>query len=205
MQRFNQHYKLVKDCLLDLCRGVAPNISDEEIATLVRGSIVPEISVRTSVLQAIDAEIDLTSLDFCEEIWLACHDDVQENVDLARAIWEDNALELETESAYQTLPYLEVLDKQLRRAAARSLDEIVNSFPDIFHGLVARLQAIYKDKAKPRVPERDEYGMPRKVDLKDPWEARDGIALAFKELASNFKPAGLVDFMQFMEIGRAHV
>lgn len=198
MQRFNQHYKLVKDCLLDLCRGVAPNISDEEIATLVRGSIVPEISVRTSVLQAIDAEIDLTSLDFCEEIWLACHDDVQENVDLARTIWEDNALELETESAYQTLPYLEVLDKQLRRAAARSLDEIVDSFPDIFHGLVARLQAIYKDKAKPRVPERDEYGMPRKVDLKDPWEARDGIALAFKELASNFKPAELVDFMQFM-------
>ncbi|OCK83759.1 ARM repeat-containing protein [Lepidopterella palustris CBS 459.81] len=198
MQRFNQHYKIVKDCLLDLCRGIAPNISDEEISTLVQGTIVPEISVRTSVLQAVDAEIDLTSLDFCEEIWLACHDDVQENADLARSIWEDNGLELELDSAHRTIPYLEVLDKQLRRAAARSLGEIIVSFPDVFHELITRLKEIYKEKAKPRVPERDQYGMPRKVDLRDPWEARDGIALAFKELASGFQPADLVEFMQFM-------
>ncbi|KAF2802017.1 translational activator [Mytilinidion resinicola] len=198
MQRFTQHYKPIKDCLMDLCRGIAANASDDEISALVRGVIVPEISVRTSVLQAIDAEIDLTNLDFCEEIWLACHDDVQENSDFARTIWEDNALEAEGSSAYQILPYLEATDKQLRRAAARSLGELVTDFPDVFDDLIKRLEEIYKDRAKPRVPERDGYGMPRKVDLKDPWESRDGIALTFKYVSPGFKPEHLVAFLQFM-------
>jgi hypothetical protein len=198
MQRFQQHYKPIKDCLMDLCRDVASNISDDEVAALVRGAIVPEISVRTSVLQAIDAEIDLTNLDFCEEIWLACHDDVQENAELARTIWEDNALEAEPNSAYLILPYLEKPDKQLRRAAARSLGELVTNFPDIFNDIMERIEETYKDRAKPRVPERDEYGMPRKMDLKDPWESRDGIALAFKHIAPGFNPKDLVAFLQFM-------
>jgi hypothetical protein len=60
------------------------------------------------------------------------------------------------------------------------------------------LQESYKEKAKPRKPERDEYGMPRKVDLRDPWEARDGIALAFKNLTPSFRDEGLVDFLRFM-------
>ncbi|KAF2203113.1 translational activator [Delitschia confertaspora ATCC 74209] len=198
MQRYNQHYKLIKDCFMDLCRGLAPTITDEEITALLRGTIVPEISVRTTVLQAVDAEIDLINFDFSEEIWLACHDDVEENVDLARTIWEENALELEASSVAQTMPYLDSLDKQLRRAAARSLGETIAKFPDSFNGLLTKLEEEYVEKAKPRVPERDEYGMPRKVDLKDPWESRDGIALAFKEIAPGFKDDDLMSFMHFM-------
>lgn len=198
MQRYNQHYKLVKDCIMDLSRGLAPTITNEELGALLRGTIVPEVSVRTTTLQAIDAELDMNDLKFSEEIFLACHDDVAENVDLAQTIWEDNELELKPEVAHQITPYLESLDKQLRRAAARSLAEIIVKFPATFDKLLAQLQDAYREKAKPRVPERDEYGMPRKVDLRDPWEARDGIALAFKEMTPGFKPDGLVDFMHFL-------
>ncbi|KAF2478194.1 ARM repeat-containing protein [Lindgomyces ingoldianus] len=198
MQRYNQHYKLIKDCLMDLSRGLAPNISDDELGALLRGTIVPEISVRTSTLQAIDAELDLNNMVFSEEIWLECHDDDQENVELARTIWEDNELRLKEDAAAQTLPYLESLDKQLRRAAARSLGETMESFPRIFHNLLQSLQESYREKVKPRVPERDEYGMPRKVDLRDPWEARDGIALAFKEMTPGFMDDDLVNFIRFM-------
>ena len=198
LQRYNQHYKIIKECFMDLCRGLAPTITNDEIKTLLRGAIVPETSVRTTVLQAVDSEIDLSEFDFSEEIWLACHDDVQENSELARTIWEDNELELEEDSIAPTVSYLEVADKQLRRAAARSLGETIVSFPGAFHSLLQNLEDEYKEKAKPRVPERDEFGMPRKVDLRDPWEARDGIALALKEIAPGFKDDDLIDFINFL-------
>src|SRR4051794_31354773 len=146
MQRYNQHYKIIKDCLMDLCRGLAPNISSEELSALLKGTIVPEVSVRTAVLQAIDSELDLDDLKFSEEIWLACHDDVEENVELAQTIWEDNDLELNSGVATQITPYLDSLDKQLRRAAARSLGETVSRFPHIFDELLRILQESYTEK-----------------------------------------------------------
>ncbi|TKA61965.1 hypothetical protein B0A49_11794, partial [Cryomyces minteri] len=198
MQKFNQHYKLIKDCLLDLCRSAAPNATEDEITTVVRGTIVSEVQVRMSVLQAINAEFDLTDRTFYEEIWLAYHDDVQENVDLAKEIWEENDLAAGPDSAPLTLPYLESPDKQVRRAAARALAESVARNRDVFHDILGRLQHTYKDKAKARVPERDEFGMPRKTDLADPWEARNGVALAFKELAVVFTSADLLPFIHFL-------
>lgn len=165
---------------------------------LVRGTIAPQIAVRTSVLQAIAAEIDLTDLDFSEEIWLACHDDAEENIELARAIWDENGLEPEEDSALKTLPYLESTDKQLRRAAARALADCVSQYPHTFKTVLITLDDRYREMAKPRAPELDEYGMPKKVDLRDPWEARSGIALAYKELAAVFEPSELVKFIKFL-------
>ncbi|CBY01879.1 hypothetical protein IAQ61_006478 [Plenodomus lingam] len=198
MQRYQQHYKLIKDCLTNLASGLAPNITNEELGALLRGTIVPETGVRTATLQAIDAELDLNDMDFSEEIWIACHDDVPENADIARTIWEENNLKLEPSAGVQMLPYLDSLDKQLRRAAARSLGEIITKFPETFDDLLRRLQDSYKEMAKPRVPERDEYGMPRKIDLRDPWESRDGIALAYKEMTVGFTPDHLTDFLNFL-------
>ena len=79
MQRYSQHYKLIKDCLSDICRAVAVNTTLQEIAVILRGCIVPQASVRTAVLQAA-RDLDLTDLDFCEELWLENHDDLDENV-----------------------------------------------------------------------------------------------------------------------------
>lgn len=198
MQNYNQHYKLIKDCLADLCRCIAPNITNEEIATLAKGAIVPQISVRTSVLQSISAEVDMSELDFSDEIWLACHDDVDENVELGREIWEESGFQISVESPFKMLPYLESVDKQLRRAAARSLAESVKTLPSTFTKVLERLRSSYQELAKPRVPQLDEYGMPRKMDLSDPWEARNGIALSFKELAPIFKETYLDEFLQFL-------
>ena len=198
MQRYQQHYKLIKDCLTNLASGLAPNINNDELGALLRGTIVPEPAVRTAVLQAIDAELDTNDLKFSEEIFIACHDDVPENAELALTIWDDNELEFDSAAGTQLLTYLDSTDKQLRRATARSIGEIIAKFPDTFDSILKNLQDSYREKAKPRMPERDEYGMPRKVDLRDPWESRDGIALAFKEMTANFSPEGLADFMNFL-------
>ncbi|KAF2759956.1 ARM repeat-containing protein [Pseudovirgaria hyperparasitica] len=198
MQRYTQHYKLVKDLLIDLCRSLAANITVEEISTLVKGTIVPQISVRSSVLQAIDAEIDLSDLTFLQEIWLACHDDVAENVEIAQTIWEDSGFTVRPESATEILPYLESSDKQLRRAAARSTAEIIRLHPTIFQTITASMEAIYKEKAKPREPERDEYGLVKKTNLTDLWEARDGIAHTYRELAPLYVESRVISTIEFM-------
>lgn len=198
MQTYTQHYKIIKDCLADLCRCIAPNITDQEIAILAKGAIVPQVSVRTSVLQSISGDIDMSELDFSEEIWLACHDDVDENVELGRDIWEESGFEISAESPFRMLPYLESSDKQLRRAAARSLAESVKIQPSTFDDVLERLQTSYEELAKPRVPQLDEYGMPKKMDLSDPWEARNGIALAFKQLAPVYKESLLDEFLHFL-------
>ncbi|KAL0254871.1 translational activator of GCN4 [Diplodia seriata] len=198
MQKFTQHFKVVKDCLMDLCRGIGSDLNAEETLAVTKGAIVPQVSVRTSVLQTIDEEVDIIDIDFSEDIWLACHDDVQENVDLAKSIWEANGLELPEDAAFRMLPYLQATDKQLRRAAARSLAECVSIKPDVFESIIKKLQDIYKEMAKPRLPERDRYGMPIKKDLTDPWEARNGVALAFRELASQFRAEDLRPFVSFM-------
>ncbi|RDW60906.1 ARM repeat-containing protein [Coleophoma cylindrospora] len=198
MQNYNQHYKMIKDCLADLCRCIAPNITNKEIAILARGAIVPQVSVRTSVLQSISAEIDLSELDFSEEMWLACHDDVDENIDLGREIWEESGFKITEKSPFTMLPYLESTDKELRRAAARSLAEAAKLQPSTLDDILSRLRSSYQELAKPRVQQLDEYGMPRKMDLSDPWQARHGIALAFKEMAPIFNERLLDEFLQWL-------
>ncbi|KAF2457556.1 translational activator [Lineolata rhizophorae] len=197
MRKYNQHYKILKDCLIDSCRSIAPEATDDELAILVGGCIVPEVSVRTAVLQSIDAEIDLIQ-DYYEEVWLACHDDVEENVELARTIWEENGLHLNKDTPTTLLPHLTSKNRQLRRAAARSLAEVISTFPDLFHAVLARLEDTYRDKAKPKALEKEDFGLQRKKDVPDPWEARSGIALALKEMSSAFTEDELVPFVKFL-------
>ncbi len=198
MQRFSQHYKLIKDCLSDICRAIGENASREEITILMKGTIVPQTPVRTAVLQAIREDIDLTDADFYEEIWLACHDDVEENVDLGRAIWRENALGIEPAQTIKMVPYLASKDRQLRRAASRAVADSIGQNHEVFDQIVGQLEDKYRKLAKPRVPERDAFGMPKKMDLSDPWENRSGIALAFKAMASIFDTSKLVEFMNFL-------
>ena len=203
MQRFSHHYKLIKDCLSSICRAIGDNASEKEILVLLKGAIVPQTSVRTAVLQATREHIDLTDFDFSEEIWIACHDDFEENVDLGHAIWEENDLELNPSHAFKMVPYLASKDRQLRRAASRAMAEAIGRDQAIFRCLMDQLGNEYRDLAKPRVPERDAFGMIKKTDLTDPWENRSGIASAFKAMAPAFDASYLVPFVEFLIKDRA--
>lgn len=198
MQRFSQHHKIIKDCLSDVSRAISDNASENEVAILLRGGIVPQPSVRTAVLQAIREHIDLTDLDFCEEIWLAYHEDVDENVELGHLIWQENAFDIQPSHAGFMVHYLASSDMQLRRAASRGLAEGIGQDTSVFDQVLEQLQSEYKELAKPRIPERDAYGMVQKTNLADPWENRSGIALAFKAMSAGFDTAKLVPFIEFL-------
>lgn len=183
LQKYTQHYKIIKDCFSDMCRCIAPNMSQAEMIVLAQGATVSQSSVRTSVLQSISSEVDMTELGYSDEIWLACHDDEQENRELGAEIWEESAFTVGSDVPLRMLPYLESKDPQLRRAAARSLAEAAQQHKSTLADVIPKLQSMYIELAKPKVQQLDEFGMPKKMDLSDPWDARQGIASAFKELA----------------------
>ncbi|KAH6613600.1 armadillo-type protein [Chaetomium sp. MPI-SDFR-AT-0129] len=198
MQKYNQHYKILKDCFSDMVRCVAPNMTTEEVGVLARGTIVAQSSVRTAALLAISAEVDMSEVGVSEEIWLACHDDIEENADLGREIWEEGEFQVSEELAHKMLPYLESKDAQLRRSAAKSLAEVASQYPSVITPVLEKLRLSYVEFAKPRVQQLDEFGMPKKMDLSDPWEARHGIALAFKQIAPHLEKAQLEPFFNLL-------
>ncbi|KAG9877236.1 ARM repeat-containing protein, partial [Aureobasidium melanogenum] len=74
----------------------------------------------------------------------------------------------------------------------------VQEHSNISDSVISRLQDTYREDAKPRAPQRDKYGMPIKMDLSDPWQSRQGIALAFNQLTPTYTSGQLVPLMQFM-------
>lgn len=197
MQKYS-HYQLIKNCLSDLCRCISLSITPEELNLLIQGVIAPEVSVRTAILQAIEAELDLDDLHYSDELWIACHDDVEENSELAKTIWETNDLDVDEETPGKMTPYLCQYDRQLRGAAARALAAAVAAHSKTFPIILQTLKDLYREKAKPILPQYDEFGMLKKIDMRDPWEARSGISLALRELASVFAPKELVGFAEFL-------
>src|SRR5437016_77444 len=129
MQRYTQHYRLLKDDLLDCCRHISANIRQDELQVLLKSVTVPESPVRSAVLEAIHAEIDLTDLDFSKEIWLACHDNDEEIAETALAIWEENGLDTEDRLVFEMPQYLRSSHRPIRVAAARSLSKAVEAHP----------------------------------------------------------------------------
>ncbi|QUC20455.1 uncharacterized protein UV8b_04696 [Ustilaginoidea virens] len=198
MQQYSQHYKLVRDCFADVCRCIAPNMSNAEMVVLSKGAIVSQSSVRASVLQSISSEVDMTELGYSDEIWLACHDDEEENRELGKEIWEESGFTVNDQTALRMIPYLESKDSQLRRAAARSLAEATQAHRDTLGSVNSQLQSLYLELAKPKVQQLDEFGMPKKMDLSDPWEARQGIASAFKELTPVMNTQEIDELFNFL-------
>ncbi|KGQ00757.1 hypothetical protein PAAG_12568 [Paracoccidioides lutzii Pb01] len=198
MQRYTQHHKIIRDTLFDLCRCIAHNIEKDELEVILQASIVPEIPVRSCVLQVILSEMDLTDLDFSEYIWLACHEHVAENRETAEAIWEQNALGIDEKSASLLIKYLESTDSQLRGAASRALAHACEVSAAVFADNLQILKLKYREEVMPKTPEKDAYGMPKKVDNKDKWERRSGIALAFGAMAKGFQGDQIVRLLQFL-------
>ncbi|KAL6833031.1 armadillo-type protein [Trichoderma camerunense] len=198
MQSHAQHYKIIKDCFSDICRCIAPNITADEMLVLARGVTVPQANVRTAVLQSISADIDMSELGYSSEIWLASHDDIEENQELGMEIWEESGFKLNAEVPLLMVPFLNSKDGQLRRAAARALSKAAAVYKESLLTVIPALQSIYLEMAKPKVQLLDEFGMPKKMDLSDPWEARHGIATAIKELANILESTQVGPLLDFL-------
>lgn len=196
--------KLAKESLLTLCQYISTDFSEADLKLLLAGVISPEAFVRNTVLEALDQEFDLSDLSYSDEIWIACHDNDQSNVEIALTIWEENQLAVSTESIKSLEPYLGNTDSGLRLSAAKSLADAIHiaaSEPESFKSAIRDLLNLYVVKATPPEPILDEFGLVIKTtqDQKDHWEDRSGIAITLKYVADLFTEKDLIaEFIHFI-------
>ena len=105
--------KLAKEAssaLIDLGESIHATATRQEIDVIIRGTLLQEVYVRNSCLQTIQVHLltnlnsymficymqpfDLTDLDWSPELWIAIHDNDEQNARLAQHVWEDNGLDV---------------------------------------------------------------------------------------------------------------
>lgn len=198
MQRYPQHYRLIKDCVLELASAIAANITDAERDVLLHSTTLADASARSAALQAINAELDLSDMAYSVHIWVACQDEEEDNATAALEIWEENEFKVEA-SLIDLIPaFLNEKARPTRFAAAKALAQALLALPDHIKTVRTQLQTTYQQEAQPLVPKADKFGIIQRGELVDPWEKRSGLALAFRELAGVFNHDDLLPFMDFL-------
>ncbi|KAF8740425.1 ARM repeat-containing protein, partial [Rhizoctonia solani] len=187
--------------LVDLGQSISANVTEEETNVLLRSTLAQEAYVRNACLQALQP-FDLTELDWSPEIWIACHDEDEQNARLARHLWEDNGLDIPSGYITELLPFLDHENKYVRTAAGEAIAESVSTLPETLPQLMLTLEEFYREKAKILAPEFDEYAqgmvIESSLDRADPWPARGAIANTFRHLAPYFTETEVVPFFEFL-------
>ncbi|KAG2194137.1 hypothetical protein INT47_004207 [Mucor saturninus] len=191
--------KAAKTYLVTLCEAMADDVPMSVIEALFNGLLSSEVLVRAASLQALEL-MDLTDIDYSPELWVACHDENDSNADLAKILWEDNAMEVDEEYKDKLLSYIVSDSEYVRQAASKALAEAVEEYPESVYETLQSLYAMYKKLAAPLDPEFDEYGMviPETLDRQDPWAARVGLALTLKAVAPFMQLENASNFCKFL-------
>ncbi|EIW80197.1 ARM repeat-containing protein [Coniophora puteana RWD-64-598 SS2] len=182
--------RLSKDAssiLTDLGQAVQATASQEEVMVLVNGTLYQEVYVRNSCLQAL-------------QLWIACHDEDDQNARLANHVWDDNGLDVPEAFLDQLLPYLDHDHAYVRASTGLAIAEAVELHPQSIDGALKTLQEFYRDKARILAPEYDQYGMviAQSLDRADPWLTRVAISKTLEHLAPSFTPDQVEPFFVFL-------
>lgn len=205
MQQNPTKSKSARDCLNSIVQSISFNLNDEELDILIKATVSKDTLVRTTLLELIDDELEISELGYSSELWIEKFDQEQVNVELANSIWEENELSINEETPEKLIPFLEAEHAPLRRSAATSLAAAVQVLPGSFHKVYAALAELFLEKSKPPVPIKDKFGMVVKAsfDQPDPSDARTGVAYAFQELAPQFDLDTVSKFFSFLIDGLA--
>ncbi|TIA83681.1 hypothetical protein E3P98_00634 [Wallemia ichthyophaga] len=201
---YTKHSKDASSTLVNLGESLRDNATYDESTKLIQGTLADEIYVRSSCLQALQP-IDITDIEFPSELWLACHDDDEQNAALANHLWDDNGLDVPETFLATLIPYLDHENIYVRFSSAKALTGAVENYPAQVSSTQQALQELYYERAKPLAPEYDEYGMiiPETIDRTDPWETRNAIAGSLLSLSSSFDEKEIVGLFDFMTKGEA--
>ncbi|RPD57344.1 ARM repeat-containing protein [Lentinus tigrinus ALCF2SS1-7] len=195
--------KLAKDAssaLIDIGQAMQESATKAETSEFLLGTLYQEVYVRTSCLQALQP-FDLTEYDWSPELWIAYHDEDEQNARLANRIWEDNGLDVPETFLPDLLPYLEHENAYVRSCSASAVaDAVIEYWPGSISRVLLTLEDFYRERAKVLAPEFDQYGMliASSVGRTDPWPARVAVSRAFELLAPAFTPEDVEPFFKFL-------
>ncbi|KAL1405501.1 translational activator of GCN4 [Vanrija albida] len=196
------HSKLAKDAsaaLVDVGDAIRDVATEQEIKEMIAGTLSAESNVRNSVLQALQP-VDLTELNYSEELFIASHDADEQNAELADHLWEDNGLDVPETYLDSLIRYLAHSSAAVRVGASAALADAAQQFPVQVQPTVKGLEDLYVEKAKLLQPEFDRFGMiiPETLDRPDPWESRVAIASTFEKLVPLIPESDVVAILDFL-------
>ena len=190
--------KEAASALIDLGDAIKDVASPEESRQMIRGTLSKDSVVRNAALQALQP-VDLTEFEYSEELWIAVHDDDEQNASLALHLWEDNGLDVPETYLASLLTYLTHDSPAVRTSTASALAAAAQQYPSQVVPTIEGLQALYVDKARLLQPEYDQFGMIilETVDRQDPFEARVAIGLSFEKLSPLIPQDAVVPIFDF--------
>ncbi|EST09400.1 protein of unknown function DUF3554 [Kalmanozyma brasiliensis GHG001] len=202
-----KHTQISKDAvsaLRDIGEALRTTALPAEIHKLLSNTMVDEVYVRNGCLQAIQP-LDLTDLVFPLELWLACHDEDEENARLAEKAWEENGLDVPEAFADPLIALLEHKIAYVRDSCARALAAATEQHPEQVSSVVAKLCQLYKERNKVLAAEYDRFGMviDSTKNRQDPWQTRAAIAVALRHQSPYLQGTDVPTFFEFMIDGQA--
>ena len=200
--------KNAKECFVSLCQNIALNISDADLSLILKSLVNTSVFVRTTILEVLDQEFDLTELSFSEELWIACFDNVSNNKNTAETVWSESGFQLDETAPSKLMAYLGEKDNGLRLSIAKSIAASVTKLEstDLFTSILDNLLELFREMSQPPEPETDEFGLviQNSTSQQDRWEQRSGIALVIKHMAPLFSlPTEVSKFFKFLVQNRA--
>jgi hypothetical protein len=148
--------KEAAQALKDLGDAIKEVAAVTEVQGLIAGTLSKDLSVRKAALEALQP-VDITELDYSEEIWIAVHDADEQNAKLALHLWDDNGLDLPETFLGNLLGYLAHESAAVRSSTAGALAESVQAYPAQIGPTVTGLQEMFADKARLLQPEFDRF------------------------------------------------
>lgn len=182
--------KLAKETLMALSQYISVNTKLENYDLLFQGLLTNDLFARTAILEALDAEFDLsTEMNYRNEIWIVAHSSDGQSAELAATIWSDNQFKVPSDAPQQLLSFFAFSDSELRLATAKAWVDAARhlsaSSENVLSSAIDYIVEEYHDKKNPPPPTLDRFGLAIKssVDQKDRWEQRSTVALALRHLA----------------------
>ena len=107
----------------------------------------------------------MTELDWSPELWIACHDDDEQNARLAEHLWDDNGLDVPESYLQSLIAYLGVYsfwssgtllmtitaeheNSYVRASVASAIADAVELWPQSITSTVNALQDFYREKVR---------------------------------------------------------
>ncbi|KAJ1731491.1 translational activator of GCN4, partial [Coemansia biformis] len=219
--------------LLAACRSSMVKMAGEMEGTdtplerdvLIAGLAQPDSAVRNACLAALDFA-DLTEMDYSASVWLNTGGSgteavaLEENAQLAIALWSDNSMEVQAGLLAEVVPFLNNPSAEIRDCSARSIGRAVQELvapegqPDdgatapnasaVVDAALAELQSAYRRWYISLSPDYDEFGIvvPGTQHRVDIAEARVAVASALAHMAPMLTtPAQVQNLLAFLVEG----
>lgn len=174
--------KNLRDCLVSVIPAISVYLTEEETQAILTGAVSPDGFVRTTMLELIDAELDLSG-GYSPEVLIERFDQEHVNASLATEIWEDSQMKIDESTISTLLPFLGSKSAEIRSSTARAVAAVASSSNTV-EATVDMLIGLYLDASKPPEPVYDRFGILIKNPVtEDRWEPRAGVPEALRNMA----------------------